>query len=270
MPDWPITRIGGRTIHQLNNGTASTNASANVKGNYTDVVTSTSEDCDGIFLALTQPASTVSCLCDLAIGGAGSETIIAANLLIAGPSRYVQWYYIPIPLAAGTRISVRAQCSTGASSITCRVVTISGGFLATPPAGIVTTIGANTADSGGTELDAGAVGSTYGSWVQLSASTSVDVHGVAVAIGSINNSAPHESALNNYVELGVGGAGSEQVILELPIGSTAVSGAYWGPPPALWWPVSIPAGQRLAARAKSNSTDATDRKFDVIAYTLTV
>ena len=41
------------------------------------------------------------------------------------------------------------------------------------------------------------------------------------------------------------------------------------PPRAqMWYPVSIPAGSRVAARARAGTTDATDRTFDLILYAL--
>jgi len=71
----------------------------------------------GLDTASTVLPATIRWAIDVAIGGAGSEKIIANNLLFASNSSTdrVDWpfigpFYVPIP--AGSRISVKAQCTS--------------------------------------------------------------------------------------------------------------------------------------------------------------
>jgi hypothetical protein len=65
------------------------------------------------------------------------------------------------------------------------------------------------------------------------------------------------------MDIGVGSAGSEQVLLgDMDLSASAGSDSIG--PMAIGVPVRIPAGTRLAVRAQSNITDATDRLFDAM------
>lgn len=99
-------------------GTVVTSGSADVKGSYTELTSSTSEDLKGIFVFIgannTFLSSQVDILVDIAVGAAASEVdilpsigITAESLEIVGPG--IRWFPINIP--AGSRIAARVQTS---------------------------------------------------------------------------------------------------------------------------------------------------------------
>ena len=96
--------------------------SANTKGSWVQITSSTTNDMSGFcFVFDTQTisgsAGTTEWLYDVGIGAGGSEQVIVPNFYqlayMSGgttPSFVVSPYY-PIPIASGTRIAARAQCS---------------------------------------------------------------------------------------------------------------------------------------------------------------
>lgn len=104
------------------------------------------------------------------------------------------------------------------------------------------TIGADTANSGGTTITASGTANTKGSWTQLSASTSGDASWIEVMIGS--------STIGRFlVDIGIGASGSETVLLSNLHFDSANSGAG-----AMYYrlPVAIAAGTRIAARVQAS------------------
>ena len=243
--------------------TVSAAATANTKGAYTQLVASTGFDYDGLLVMYAAVSANVSYLLDVAIGAAASEVIIAGDIHTSWQNNIPQWFYIPRPIPAGTRIAARCQSSTLSSQMRVSAVGVKGGWFAPSGGGDVVTLGANTADSGGTPIDAGATANTFGAWVQLAASTTSDIKGMCCTSGGINNATPTTG--QGLLQIGVGAAAAEQPVLELPF-QMGTAGDNYGPLPHLWLPCSIPAGSRVAARWMSTVTDATDRIFDVVAH----
>lgn len=116
-----------------------------------------------------------------------------------------------------------------------------------PPGGKIRALCSNTADSGGLQIDPGAVANTYGSWAEVSSSLPADVAAIWLDLGNIQNTALTAQAPNFRLDIGIGGAGSEVTIFG-PIRFGSDAAAQFGPLPSVWWPLSIPAGTRVAAR----------------------
>jgi hypothetical protein len=102
--------------------TVTSNASANTKGTYSQLIASTAVDYMGLILALDNQngsgVTSASYLIDIAVGAGGAEQVIVPNIVLnyaltatvffpgsAGP------YFVPIP--AGTRVAVRCQDNVG-------------------------------------------------------------------------------------------------------------------------------------------------------------
>ncbi len=101
-----------------------------------------------------------------------------------------------------------------------------------------------------------AVGSK-GSWAQVIASTGDASFGILVNI----NSASTSNASRNYtVDIGVGAGGSETVLIADLLGGNA--GTYSVGPGWYYFPIFIPAGTRIAARAQGSVTTA----FSVLVW----
>lgn len=97
-----------------------------------------------------------------------------------------------------------------------------------------------------------AVGSK-GSWVTAIASLDADCFGLLICINS--NSAASASR-NTVVDIGVGSAGSEIVVIPDLIAGNAVQYTGFGGGLWYWFPVFIPAGSRIALRSQGNGTAA--------------
>lgn len=94
--------------------------SANTKGAWTEVIASTSARIDRLAMAFGNQSNNVrtdySFLFDIATGGSGSETAILSNLFQVTRSTVDAPQIgchgpVPVNIPAGTRLSVRSQCS---------------------------------------------------------------------------------------------------------------------------------------------------------------
>ncbi len=90
----------------------------------------------------------------------------------------------------------------------------------------------------------GANGS-YGSWVQIIASTTYDACWMTVRIWPTNG-----SSTRTFTQIGVGAGGSEVVLANDLYATSSTSGTVFT---EYWFPVSVPAGTRLAARCQQNA-----------------
>lgn len=271
MPDFPLPSPGLAQNTQFGNTAAVSSATPDTKGAWVEVVAATPHDADGLLLATTQSSSAaLSHLLDFGIGAAASETVIVPDWLVAIGARMTAYMTVPIDLPAGSRIAARCQGSAASTQLQVRAMTLRGGLLSTPPAGRVIAIGTDATDSGGTVIDPGGTTNTYGAWTELTATTTAEIVAVRICLGMRENAAPAATTPAYYLDLGVGAAASEQPLIEaFPFSSTA-SGDFGAGGPHFWLPVSIPAGSRIAARARAGTNDATDRLFDLSLLALTV
>ena len=272
MGDWPIL-LDGQRIESIGVDGANSRgtglvapASTNTKGSYVQLTASTSFAAGMMMIRMgdtTVPPEEM--LVDIAVGGSGSEQVIIENLLLSHGGEEFTWLYqFPVRIPAGSRVAARAQASSADARTRISAQLIAGGFLGSAPYGGVVTLGANTADSGGTQIDPGGTANTKGSYSELMASTDKDIFALSLANGGQGNTA---RTFGNYLlDIAVGGSGSEQVIIpDLHLlASNVGDGIYPIITPLI--PCYIPAGSRVAARASCDFTNATDRLFDLIAY----
>jgi hypothetical protein len=260
-----ITSAG--VVTASSRGTALTAGTANVKGSYAELVASTAHDAAWLIVHIAVNAGSHDALVDIAVGAAASEQVIIENIPIgigSSSAKHPTIALFPIAVPAGTRIAARAQSTLASTVIYVHVQLCHGGFLASAPLSLVTTYGAATADSGGTQVDPGASANTKGSWVELTASSTYPIAALLVGVPNQNN-ATRSTGLY-LLDIGIGGAGSEEVIVpDIQLHANAANDVI---EPQLAGPffVSIPAGTRIAARAQASITDATDRLFDCIVY----
>ena len=105
--------------------------------------------------------------------------------------------------------------------------------------GVTRTYGSVAASSRATVITTSATANTKGSWVELTASTTFTSNWIKVDISGVD--------VPGLLDIGIGAGGSEQVIIpNLQFNSRAQGGAY-GP---YLFPILIPAGTRIAARAQ--------------------
>ena len=274
MGDWGI--ISGQRFETIgvdaanSRGTNITgDASANTKGSWVELVASSAFDVKGIWIDIGF-GSLADFLVDIGVGAEGSEQVIISNLYATPGAtsgtalRSATTYCLPISIPVGTRISARSQ-STGTGLGIRLTVTLMGlGFASPQPLSRMTTYGAATGDSGGTSIDPGATIQTKGAWVEIIGSSTNKMSALALAIGNQNNAARLSASW--LFDISVGAATSEVILIpDLFLASNA-SGDMVFPITMGTFPVHVPRGTRIAARAQCSINDATDRLFDLILY----
>jgi hypothetical protein len=274
MPDFPNLGHGqksenwGAATAASRGATITSSATANVKGTYTQLIATTGFEVDGVLVMADDQATGVDYLVDIAVGAAASEVVLLPNLLFTGATGSISYganYFFNVPVKAGERISARCQASTLSSIIRISCLAFGVDFMASSPLGIVTAYGVATGTSGGTSVDPGATINTKGAYAQLVASTTAPIRKCMIAIGNQHNSARTVSS-SWLLDIAIGGAGSEQVILSnLALNSSTspdiVAPQVYGP-----IPIGIPSATRLAARSQCSDATAGSRTFDVAIY----
>jgi hypothetical protein len=104
-------------------GTTITSGAANTKGSYSQLTASTTKDYSGLFFAadaLNTSAGNAVALIDIAIGGSGSEQVIAPNMLMGRADGiwtplFSSLIFVPIP--SGTRVAARIQSDVASNTL---------------------------------------------------------------------------------------------------------------------------------------------------------
>lgn len=272
MGDWALydgqgCETAGVASGSSTGATVTAAASANTKGAWTELTAATARDVTALLTNTRKAAATIDLLVDIGIGAAGSEQVLIPNLKADGGGGSLHrdgptlW---PVSIPRGTRIAARCQATTASSTVRVQCLLFASSWLGAPGLSRVTDYGTNTADSGGVSIDPGGTAHTKGAWAQLTAATTNPVRAIVVGIGNQANAS--RTAADWLLDIGIGSAGSEQVIVadmhaEASTVDDQMIPAIFGP-----IPVNLPAGTRLAARAQCSITDGTDRLFDVIVY----
>ncbi len=94
------------------------------EGSWTTVIASTAYDSYGLLLNLNNgftDSVSVTSYIDIGVGAAGSETEIVSDIFSVSAGSYLttegQWFYFPVFVKAGTRISVRGRANAAAKTI---------------------------------------------------------------------------------------------------------------------------------------------------------
>ena len=204
-------------------------------------------------------------LMDIASGASGFEVPLIDNLLFSSSGATtagggnIYNYHFPLALKAGTRLSAKSQCSaSGNRVVRIRTLAVIGSWYAQPESHILT-LGAVTADSGGTEITPA---TTTPPWAELTPSLPRSVSGFQVAFGKLAQSSP--AARGFTFALGVGASGSETPIFNgLHLDRIGGLSCTIEPPTTPYVHIPIKAGSRVSARltADASTTDNVDAVF---------
>ncbi len=265
-----IARQGAATL-QDNQGTTSAEHGTSVAAHastahtknatYTQLIAATAYEAFGIFVGVhaNATASTrVSILVDIAIGGAGSETVIIPNLIAgnqaasATTSLMGSHYFFPIRIKAGSRISATCQAGVAADTVNVGVHLLQhqvpGAWYGTR----VTAYGADTATSTGVSMSPG--NNTYATDVNLSASTANPIKYLQIGTDLYTNTTG--STLRGLLRLT---AGSSVLAQDLPYAeSTTLESTMFTPANFILshMRLNIPAGVALKISAMRNAAAA--------------
>jgi hypothetical protein len=248
--------------------TVTADSTDNSKGAYTEIVASAPFTANAITVAVQVTVGTAGrlFLLDIATGAAAAETVVVPNLILEGTSSSSSaygcgWIRIPLRIVAGQRVSVRCQCSASSTTIGQVSMTLiaAGGV-----DGITSFVnyGADTSDSGGTQLDPGGSANTKGSWVQLTASSSAITQWLSLLTTYGHTTV---STCSWAVDIGTGAAASEVVLVpDLRVTSATNSGSQPTLQPKSQELLTyIAAGTRIAARCSCSISTSTARLLDV-------
>lgn len=205
-------------------------------------------------------------LIDIGIGGAGSEVILIPDIPALVRSTLGRCpcvrLIVPIRIAAGSRIAARVHRASAASvANSISIQGQSGVSRSIPPFSRATSYGVVLGSAAGTTVDPGGTANTQGAMTQLDASTAnpIRVMYVIVTRNQVTAVVQNPSSL---LEIFIGAGGSE-VSLIPEFSSWAMSGTFdissgetvHGP-----FFVNLPAGTRLAAKARCSDNTVTVRE----------
>lgn len=225
-----------------------------LSGTWTTVTGSLASDASGIYVYLptnTTGATDTSTILEIGIGAASSEVLWGK--VLAGYHTEGDLLWLPGHIASGSRVSARLQSAVANASI------IPFFYFTAEKSehfGTPFVIGANTAASQGTVLTPHASVNTKGAWTQLTASSASAIAAISVMVQGAGGTAMNSSAI--LVDIGIGGSGSEVVIMpDLYYLGNSAEFYRWRSPTTLGR--YIPAGTRISARyARANANNAVD------------
>lgn len=174
--------------------------------------------------------------------------------------------YVPVHVPKGTRLRQRCSASTGTASAQISIIGFSRGLNGEPGYSRCMPL-FTSSSSRGVAIDPGGTADTKGSYTQLIASTSWNV---AAMIGIVGHNGDIARAANARMNLDIarGSSGNESNILSdwsLAWGTTRDTPDACVIP---CFPVNLPKGSRVTARAKCSLNTAGDRTIDLGLYGL--
>lgn len=275
MGDWPLGLKGGGphesigiTASASRGTTVTASATANTMGAWVQLTAATARESTWCEVHVHSSTAARDYLIDIGIGGAGSEVVLIPYLVSGSGTGSISRgadFRFPLLIPAGARISARCQSGTGSSTIRVSMTLGGGGFTQEAGMGQVSAYGAVAASTAGTTVDpGGTTANTKGAWTQLAASTTAPIR--ALLIGQCNQLQSTRTSCDWLMDVGIGGAGSEVVVLpdlhfECSTTDDTIIPQARGP-----WFVDIPTGSRLSVRAACSIITATVRNLSPIIY----
>ncbi len=273
MADFPlfagaeIVSVGANT--SLSRGAVVTSsATADAKGSWIELDSGTTQEINSITVSIPSLVTVTTgndIIIDIALGGAGSEEVIAQNINVtygSSSSFAGRFLCLPIGIPLGSRVSVRSQSSIASQSCTVAISGTVGSFTSSSPFSFSESLGMDLANTRAHEYDPGAVANTKGAWSEIEASLADTYAGFSLLLsGNQNGSATDQTGL---IDIGIGSAGNEEVIaanIPFKVGSSELLGIA-----PCFYRVVLPKGQRLAVRAQSTNTNSSDRTNGLYFY----
>lgn len=239
-------------------------ATANTKGAWVQLTASSSVD--ACFIDVEISADNVvdvninNIAIDIGVGSAGNEVVIISNLHCYTFFGHCNIRYtFPVAIQAGVRIAARAQADSGTApnSAFVSIRLFDGDFaLQEASSGAEPIGGFNSANTTGTAITPGASG-VKGSYIQITASAARDYVGLGFNM-FFNSGSGH----GYLIDLAIGGAGSEQIIVP-DYAYYSMGIILQGP---TFFPIQIPQGTRVAMRVSDSNASA--QNFNTILYGL--
>jgi hypothetical protein len=223
--------------------TVTADSSANTKGAWIELISSTTANSSFMVLNLNSFQSTgvnTASLLDIAFGASGAEVPILENLAVgaAGSANLIP---LPVKIPAGTRVSARIQSvvSGGKTGTINPFLYDAGNYDISPTS--LDVIGGNTTNSQGISFSG-----SSGTWVEAISSTTKAYKAVAL-IFSVHSST-HPALTNQYFSIGIGSAGNEFEFGTSRQSFQSNGSTNMANPQLNLFGYDIPAGSRLAVK----------------------
>ncbi len=264
--EYDDTTAGTANVLTAVTGVAATaSGSTNTKGSWVEIVSATDREWNGFWLVFSVAALptglNAGALCDIGIGGAGSEVVVLPDFIMGNvgniPAQniitgFVSPTFVPLRIAKGQRVAVRTQNETASRVARCLIWAQAGGSLPVAIFSGCDTIGVTSSGaSRGTNISSNASASTFGSWTNVGSTTGREYKGFVVSHQPQNT-----STLN-----------ARGFILEFGYSSIALCRAVALQSTAETWTVpitapaivqNIPAGTQLQARVSCSTASNTE------------
>lgn len=246
----------GKNVTNSTGVSVQSDGTANTMGAWTELVASSTVDCEWFELFLYADQPDTGYMVDIGIGAAASEVRVLDRLSYWGNTATSCRYRFPLTIPSGTRISARCQDQVGG-----RFVRISGHLddapnFGTSPSNITIGIGL----SQGFNIDPGTTLNTKGGWQQLTASSSADIDYIMMVFGGQNDST--NSNANYLIDIGTGAVSSEVVLIS-NIGFTTDGSEILTSKVACYFQ-SITAGTRISVRCQADDNTSGTRGIDAL------
>lgn len=266
MPDWPLWSGADQRASAIGAVVTSSQATtvtsdSNGAKVWVQLIASTPFAGNALLLQVG-PNNAGRCLLDIGIGPSGSEVVVVPDLYFGFQSGLGGPQHIPLPLAipAGARVAARVATTNANGSVIVGATLLDGSFNGKSPAGRVLAWGIDTGQARGTEIPSGSF-NAKGGWTTLGTPTAACrgffiLHGPQAWFGV---------DMAQLIDVGIGGAGSEQVLVpDLMVKGLASAGWYpWvlGP-----FDIALPANTRVSLR-KAQSYNGSASTYAAL-YTL--
>jgi hypothetical protein len=268
--------VGTNAISSSGGVNVTAAASSNTVGAYSELISSTPRDVTWCAIALrdtiTGTGPTNSAI-NIATGASGSEVVKVSNLVVSRASISSQegggsMFVFPLSVPSGTRVAASCQTTGISVVIRCAITLFDDAFGSVPGGGAVDTYGFNTSTSIGVQIDPGATANTKGAWSEITPSLNYDLSGFFLAFDGGGTNTTSSIVLID-LDIGVGASGSEVPVLpdwQFVITCTSPNRRDINPATTPFFPIPIPAGTRISARAACSTSTSTVRVFGVTFY----
>jgi hypothetical protein len=198
-------------------------ATPHTKGSPTQLLAATAFDSFGIIVGVgnvgTAATTNTRTLVDIMVGGSGSEAVLIPNLLAGqvgasnSASSQPQYYYFPLYIPAGTRLSARSQSLAASDTVNVSVHLVQNQIPGKWYGYRVTDYGTSTASSTGTSHTPTNNTGAYATTTQLVASTTNRIRAMQIGIDLLTNTAGNTA--RGLVRVAAGGS-TNYIVSGLP------------------------------------------------------
>lgn len=246
-------------------GTTITCGTAHTKGSYGQLISSTDYDWYGFYLIpanVTDPNLATQGLVDVAVGGAGSETVLISNCMFTTGTSLnngADARFLPLFIPKGTRIAMRGQSVIASQTMNWTVLGMGGGsHMPWPVYQGCETIGADTANSRFASHTSGSSGS-YSTYADFGGTSTVQYKAIMPLIQQHSDTTM--TSLTMWVRIGIGGTTLGQWFVVWANTEYVVSTF-----PNRPLPMTVPSGTQFQVQATSSTTADSDFSIGLLGF----